>query len=174
MDALAIGPQFSDMAHDLLRHLASLRAHGEWADAQLVSAATHVTGSASAVLRELAHVRGAQDIWLSRIEGRPATVPVWPAYSAVELEQVGAVIDERMRRLFATLTPASLAQAIAYTNLQGLPFRTELGEILLHLLLHGHYHRGKANVALREAGVAPIGVDYIAWHRAFGPPPLAV
>jgi uncharacterized damage-inducible protein DinB len=162
------------MAHDLLRHLASLRAHGEWADARLVSAvydiADDATGKATAVLRELAHVRGAQEIWLSRLEGRPATIPVWPAYSAVELAQVGAVIDERMRRLFATLTPDALSQEIAYTNLQGLPYRTALGEILLHLLMHGHYHRGKANVALHDAGVAAVGVDYIAWHREFGAP----
>lgn len=158
------------MAHDLLRHLASLRAHGEWADAKLVAAAQQVAGDATAVLRELAHVRGAQEVWLSRIEGRAATIPVWPAYSAVELERAGAVIDERMRRLFDTLTPESLAQEIAYNNLQGLPFRTELGEILLHLLMHGHYHRGKANVALRDAGAGTVGVDYIAWHRESGSP----
>ncbi|WP_411281898.1 DinB family protein [Gemmatimonas sp.] len=162
------------MTHDRLRHLASLRAHGEWADAQLVSAANHVAGEAAAVLRELAHVRGAQEIWLSRIEGRPPTVPVWPAYSAVELERAGAIIDECMRRVFATLTPESLRQEIAYTNLQGLPCRTELGDILLHLLLHGHYHRGKANVALREAGESTVGVDYITWQREFGSPPLAI
>ncbi|WP_310572257.1 DinB family protein [Gemmatimonas sp.] len=156
------------MAHDLLRHLASLRAHGEWADTKLVVAAQQVTGDATAVRRELSHVRGAQEVWLSRIEGRAATIPVWPAYSAVEIERAGAVIDERMRRLFDTLTPESLAQEIAYSNLQGLPFRTELGEILLHLLMHGQYHRGKANVALRDVGAATVGVDYIAWHREFG------
>lgn len=160
------------MAHHLLKHLSSLRAHGEWADARLASAVCDIpddaTGKAAEALRELAHVRGAQAIWLSRIEGRAATIPVWPAYSAVELAQVGAAIDERLRRLFATLTPESLEQEIAYTNLQGLPFRTALGEILLHLLVHGQYHRGKANMALRDAGAAPVGVDYIAWHREFG------
>lgn len=167
------------MTHDLLRHLASLRAHGEWADARLLGAADGITANgitadatpaATAVLRELAHVRGAQEIWLSRIEGRPATIPVWPDYDAATLAQAGAVIDARLRRLFATLTPDALAQEIAYTNLQGLPFRTELGDILLHLLMHGQYHRGKANAALREAGAATVGVDYIAWHRESGAP----
>lgn len=140
------------MAHDLLRPLASLLAHGEWADARLVSAVYDIVADAAPhateALRELAHVRGAQEIWLSRIEGRPATIPVWPAYSAVELARMGTIIDARMRHLFATLTPDALSQEIAYTNLEGLPSRTALGEILLPLLMHGHDHRGKANVAL--------------------------
>ena len=112
--------------------------------AAVADAAPHATEA----LRELAHARGAQEIWLSRIEGRPATIPVWPAYSAVELARMGTIIDARMRRLFATLMPDALLQEIAYTNLEGLPSRTALGEILLPLLMHAHDHRGQANVAL--------------------------
>ena len=44
----------------------------------------------------------------------------------------------------------------------------------LHLLLHGQYHRGKANAAVCDAGATPVGVDYIAWHREFGVPAAPV
>jgi signal transduction histidine kinase len=111
------------MAHDLRRPLASLRAHGEWADARLISAVSDLAADAAPpateALREL----------------------------AVELARMGTIIDARMRRLCATLTPDALSQEIAYTNLEGLPSRTALGEILLPLLMHGHDHRGTANVA---------------------------
>ena len=149
----------------LLQHLESLRAHGEWADAHLLRAVDHATVDVAEVIRELAHVRGAQDTWLARIQRGAPTISVWPEWSATELAHGGRLVDERMRALFATLSAESLAERLTYTNLAGHTFQTPLGEILLHVLMHGHYHRGKANAALRDAGLMPTGLDYITWQR---------
>ena len=64
----------------LLKHLESLRAHGEWADAHLLRAVEHAAPDVAEVIRELAHVRGAQDTWLARIQRRDPTIPVWPEW----------------------------------------------------------------------------------------------
>lgn len=56
---------------------------------------------------------------------------------------------------------------VSYRNVAGEPFATPLGDILLHVMLHAQYHRGKANAALRVAGRAA-AVDYILWHRSRG------
>jgi uncharacterized damage-inducible protein DinB len=37
------------------------------------------------------------------------------------------------------------------------------GETFLQLPMHSGYHRGQANMRLREAGGEPANVDYIAW-----------
>lgn len=38
-------------------------------------------------------------------------------------------------------------------------------EQLLHVALHAQYHRGKVNVLLRHAELAPAATDYIAFIR---------
>lgn len=116
-------------------------------------------------LRELAHVRGSQEVWLSRIEQRPAVVPVWPELSLDQLAAAGQAIDLGYRRLLDGLSAADLTRVVSYTNSAGQSFDTPLEEILLHVMLHAQYHRGKANVALRQAGLVPAGVDYILWRR---------
>jgi len=132
----------------------------------MLAAAQAAVGDITTVLRELAHVRGAQETWLSRIEGRPPTLPVWPGLTLSDLARLGPALDAQMRQALASLTPQQLTAEISYANAEGQAFRTPLGEILLHLMLHGQYHRGKANAALRDIGAGAVGVDYIAWHRA--------
>jgi len=38
-------------------------------------------------------------------------------------------------------------------------------DILLHVAMHGQYHRGQINQLLRGAGLEPISVDYIVFVR---------
>lgn len=64
-----------------------------------------------------------------------------------ELARVGASIDDAWRALLAQLAEHDLAKPLTYRNLAGDPFTTPLGEIVTHVLLHGQYHRGKANAA---------------------------
>jgi uncharacterized damage-inducible protein DinB len=152
----------------MIQLLQRLAAHGEWADARILAAAQCAAGDVTIVLRELAHVRGAQETWIARIEGRAAALPVWPTLTASELAEVGPALDARLRRLIAALTPPMLERDVAYTNSAGRTFSTPLGEILLQVLTHGPYHRGKANAALRAIGAEPVSVDYIAWQRESG------
>ncbi len=153
----------------LVRYLQSLRTHGEWADARLLGLVRDADADVTRVLRELAHIRGAQDVWLARIQGGVATIAVWPEWSAADLEREGAPLDARLREAFARLTPESLAEVITYKNVAGTTFSTPLGDILFHVLTHGQYHRGKANAALRDAGAGAIDVDYIIWQRETTP-----
>jgi uncharacterized damage-inducible protein DinB len=153
----------------MIDHLRRLGAHGAWADARLLTAAQAASGDIATVVRELAHVRGAQETWLARIEGRPPTLEVWPGLTLDELANVGPTIDAQLTQALASLTPELLTAEIRYTTGAGHRSATPLGEILLHLLLHGQYHRGKANAALRHLGARAVGVDYIAWLRAAEP-----
>lgn len=99
------------------------------------------------------------------IEGRPPTLPVWPGLTLRELSRLGPALDAQLGQVLASLTPRQLTAEISYSNAAGQAFHTALGEILSHLMLHGQYHRGKANAALREIGADAVGVDYIAWQR---------
>lgn len=145
--------------------LRRLGRHGAWADARLLHTARQASGDLAPVLRELGHVRAAQDIWLSRIAGRSATLPVWPTLGLDELATAGAAIDAAMGTLLGALTPEGLTREVAYKTSAGVTYRTAVGDILLHLLTHGQYHRGKANAALRAIGAEAANVDFITWLR---------
>lgn len=148
-----------------VEHLRSLYTHGEWADQRLLRAARGAATPVPEALRELAHVRGSQEVWLARIERRVPTLPVWPELTLAELELAGASVDAAWRLRLADLDAEALHRQVEYTSSTGRAFITPLGEILLHLMTHGQYHRGKANAALRTAGAEAAGVDYILWHR---------
>ncbi len=113
----------------------------------------------------LAHIVGAQEVWLSRLEpGEPLTVS-WP-----ELDL--AQIDARLESLRGTWAmkldqagEATLDAPVTYNNLAGKPFSTPLRQILDHVLFHGAYHRGQIAMQLRSEGVAPVSTDFILFAR---------
>jgi uncharacterized damage-inducible protein DinB len=147
----------------MLAHFASLRDHGEWADRRLLDAVRNA--DVPAAVRELSHVRAAQEIWLSRIEARTSTLPIWPELTLDELASVGETIDLAWRAKLRELTEMMLVQPVSYQNMAGAEFSPPLSEILMHVFLHGQYHRGKATAALRAATGAAVSLDYILWFR---------
>lgn len=147
----------------MLSYLQHLATHSAWADARLLDVASRINGDRTAVLRELAHIRGAQAIWLARLEGTAPLLPVWPTLTAEELAALGATLDAAWHRIIDALEPDALEQYVSYRNLAGAERRTKLGDILVHVFMHGQMHRGKANAALRTMGIDAVGVDYIAW-----------
>lgn len=149
----------------VVAHLTSLRQHGEWADRRLLEALRSAPQPIPEALRELCHVRGAQEIWLSRVEQRSPTLPIWPALSIDELGEIGRSLDQAWRGFIEQLRDPGLSEPISYVTSGGEPFTTPVGEILLHMLTHGQYHRGKANAALRAVRAVPPSVDYIVWTR---------
>jgi uncharacterized damage-inducible protein DinB len=112
-----------------------------------------------------AHVLGAEEVWLSRIEGRTATLAVWPALTLDQCETAASASAESFRRLVAGVTPDSLAREISYRNSAGAGFTSTLHDILTHVAMHGSYHRGQVAVLLRAVGDDAIATDYIAFTR---------
>ncbi|HEY5609786.1 MAG TPA: DinB family protein [Thermoanaerobaculia bacterium] len=68
--------------------------------------------------------------------------------------------------------PVILPWAKRLTERFGQPEATRFRETLLQIPMHSQYHRGQANIRLRELGAEPPLVDYIAWVW-FGRPPAS-
>jgi uncharacterized damage-inducible protein DinB len=41
-------------------------------------------------------------------------------------------------------------------------------DVLLHVALHGSYHRGQIAAAVRAAGGEPVNTDFVTWTREVG------
>lgn len=162
----------------MLTILQQLWSHIEWADGRILKALREAAGygrpddveqrgavTAIDVLHEFAHVIGSEENWLARIEGREPRAAIWPEVSLDELEPLLTSTHERYRTYLADLTDEEAAEKVSYTNSTGRQFTSEIRDILLHVALHGQYHRGKVNLMLRQIGRMPAPTDYIAYAR---------
>jgi uncharacterized damage-inducible protein DinB len=148
-----------------LDHLARLLAHLRWADALTLRSLRDASSAPARALELYAHVVGAEEVWLSRIEGRPSSVPVWPSLDLDECERLAATTHESLARVVASLDEAGVARLVHYRNSAGLEFDSRLDDILLHVAMHGAWHRGQVATLLRGAGDEPAPSDYIAFVR---------
>lgn len=142
--------------------------HLEWANRRSLEAVRR-SGSPEA-RRLLAHVLGAERVWLRRIErGDSSGLEIWPELSPAECRGLLSGNLAALRRLLRGLAPDDLGREVAYRNSRGTGFRTPVGEILLHVLLHGAHHRGQIARCLREEGEVPVNIDLITFVRQRGP-----
>ena len=149
----------------LLEQLRRMFQHAEWAN-DLVIAALERDSAVSGDIAELfAHVLGAEEVWLSRLEGRPSTLAVWPTLGVAQLSGAARATATGYRAYVDRLTPADLTREVVYSNSAGQAFQTPIVDILTHVALHGSYHRGQVALRVRREGGTPAPTDFIAFVR---------
>ena len=148
----------------LLAQLRRLFEHAEWANAQ-VTAALGRQDVADDVVELFAHVLGAEEVWLSRLEGRQSALTVWPQLDKTQVMAAATANAERYQAYLGRLTADDLAREVAYTNSAGQAFRSTIADILTHVAMHGAYHRGQVALRLRHDGLKPAPTDFIAFVR---------
>jgi uncharacterized damage-inducible protein DinB len=149
----------------MLAELRRLYEHARWADEQALAALAAAGEPPAAALEVLAHVLGAEDVWLARLEQHAATLAVWPALAASELARAAGAVHAAYARYLGELGEEDLLGRVAYRNSAGQAFENTVADILLHVALHGTHHRGQVAWILRQHGLVPPGVDYIAFIR---------
>lgn len=156
-----------DVILDLYRHM-------EWADAEHWRAIlAHGPAREDPDLRErLLHLHGAQQVWLGRWQG--LTLP-WPSpedHEGIEdVRHFAAACHAALRAFLPTLTAADLARDLSFRTLNGDPVTQNLGDTLLQVPLHSHYHRGQNATRMRALGGAMPGTDWAFWTRRGRPAP---
>jgi uncharacterized damage-inducible protein DinB len=114
----------------------------------------------------LAHLLATRQVWLERIADGASSTPLWPDWSWDECaERIEHDRGESLR-LLLDRSPEELAERATYRNSTGVEFRTEIRDILFHVLIHGGYHRGQIARTVRRAGGEPINTDYITHVRS--------
>jgi len=146
-------------------YFSRLIAHLAWADDRVLAALRSATNPDPSCREVFAHLLAAEHVWLARLNGETPAHPVWPDLS---LDQCAALVQANQRTLTAYvdgLTAERLSRGVTYVNSAGREFTSSIEDILLHVALHGSYHRGQIAWALRRGGSVPIATDYIAFVR---------
>jgi len=146
-------------------HIRRLYDHMVWADARTLNSLRAMHAAPLDALRLYAHVLAAEHVWLSRVEGREPGLAVWPALDLDECAALSAKNHSTFALLAETLSTDELQRRVSYRNSKGDAFVNTVEDILMHVALHGAYHRGQVARIVRGEGGAPQPTDYIFFIR---------
>ena len=119
--------------------------------------------SFGSLLGTLAHILGAQRIWLARFEGKTLDrVPGVADFPGLEALTAGwAETSAELGFFLAALTGSQVQSAITWSNTRGDSFTRPLWQPVLHLVNHSSYHRGQVVSQLRQLGYPAPSTDLI-------------
>lgn len=151
------------MTIDTFRRLFAYDTWGNLATLDSIRLATLAPSSRACAI--VAHLIGAGRIWLNRLHGKSVATEVWPTLTLEQCEAGFRELDESWRKYLDGLKPEDLERKITYVNSRGETWTSAIGDILMHVALHGTYHRGQIAMLVRESGSAPAFTDFIEATR---------
>ena len=127
-------------------------------------------GNSFSSLRDtLAHLLGAEWIWLERFRGRsPQSWPSWleEIQTTNSIRERWATVEAGMRDYIGSLSDEALGRDLTYLNTQGVLTTYLLWQALFHLSNHQSYHRGQVTTLLRQLGGAPPQIDFSVYCQS--------
>ncbi|MBW3630425.1 MAG: hypothetical protein KY464_14160 [Gemmatimonadetes bacterium] len=70
-----------------------------------------------------------------------------------------------LEALLSRLGEQDLPREVSYRNSAGESFASTVEDILVHLAMHGSYHRGRVALLLRQGDEEPAATGYIVFLR---------
>ncbi|WP_245809868.1 DinB family protein [Cohnella massiliensis] len=150
-----------------MKTISRMMDHLYWANGRMLDALDASKTENKDILKLARHVAVAEQVWLSRLEGRGSTqYALWEdAEDVATLKKMFAENEKQYRQYIGRLEERNLDEMVEYANQSGVPFRTSVRDILTQVALHGQYHRGQINRALRGDSAEPVQVDFITFAR---------
>lgn len=139
--------------------------YNAWANRECLTA-VRAGGAPALALRVLGHIVGAEHLWLARLKDTRAPFAVWPALTVDQCDTECAALAAAWAAFVAAADPARLDVVVSYVNSKGEAWRSRVGDILTHVVLHSSYHRGQIASHVRAAGAQPAYTDFIHATRA--------
>jgi uncharacterized damage-inducible protein DinB len=147
-------------------YLARMFRYQAWAHGRTLQG-LHATPAAQAdALPLMAHLLGAEHIWLSRLNQQEPRYVAWPDLSLEECNQVAAENESGYRAFIEQIEEEQLARLVRYSTSRGQEFATPALDILTHVLAHGPYHRGQiGRIIVQNGGSAPSTDFFVFAHE---------
>jgi uncharacterized damage-inducible protein DinB len=159
----------------LLASIRGLLAYTIWADRQVLQALDEVpaedltrdTGTSfGSVLGTMAHILGAEQVWLSRFLG----VSLQSLPSTEDFPDLASLRSSwedfwpQLEVFLASLAEDQLERDFTWTNFAGEVHTVPFRQALLHVVNHSTYHRGQVVAQLRQLGRSAPSTDLVYWR----------
>lgn len=160
-----------------LHAYSQLARYKRWADSGLYEVATDNLHRLDApdttiLLRLLDHIHVVDQVFRHHLLGTPHGFHAAQSEQLPDLQALGKhtkEINDWYVDYVGKLSPQGFDHLVDFTFTNGSPARMRRGEMILHVCLHGTYHRGNAGILLQKNGIAPNDdrlTDFIEWERA--------
>ncbi len=140
--------------------------HLNWANQRILETLQSIEDENQEVGRLFSHILFAEKVWITRLLGLDSSqLPIW---SEVDIEVCADLImqnENSFTTLLTNLENKDLDKLISYSNSKGKEFKSSMRDILIHVALHGQYHRGQINSRFRAGGIEPVDIDFITFVR---------
>jgi uncharacterized damage-inducible protein DinB len=126
---------------------------------------------ASIMLRILDHIHAVDRIFQHHLQGVPHSYKAPRSAKAPALQALASgakEVDEWYVSYVDSLSASDFEQPVDFIFTSGKSARMSRGEIILHVCLHGTYHRGNAGAFLQLKGLTP-SRDSITDFLEYGP-----
>ena len=162
-----------------IRHLFD---YTEWANALAMDAAAKLSDeklrrdfgiSHQSIFGTLAHMAGAEWIWLERWHGHsPAKAQAWSLWTTESCADL-ATLNERWQEVvnrraqfISGLDEPRLAAELSFKLLSGDPSSMRLVDQMQHVANHATMHRGQVVGMIRQLGIEPPSTDLLFYLRS--------
>jgi uncharacterized damage-inducible protein DinB len=161
------------MAYNLTNHLL----FNHWANVQVAETIRLITdedfvsegkSSFPSISKTVAHMWGAQYIWLRRMHGESIRNAPMSTMQLTKDEALDGLIKSSHDFIDFVKSKDGefLASRYRYNNLKGEPFEDSYEDTLFHVVNHSTYHRGQLINMLRDLGITSLpGTDLIHFLR---------
>ena len=149
--------------------------YNSWANRRVMGAAEKLTpqqfveplnSSFSSVRDTLAHIYGAEFIWLERFQGGSPAMPEADRFPDLKsLREAWDELEQRLSNFVSGLTQSVLDSELEYKTFTMGVVRDPLSHAMQHLVNHSTYHRGQVTTLLRQHGVEAVSTDLIRFYR---------
>jgi len=139
-----------------------LISYDQWANQKIYKAfqALEEDEARTEIEAMFSHLLATQAVWMSRITGEKVAFGIWPSFTSSEMEKLIKTQSDKLNSLIDRQE-----EVISYKNSKGVAHESKVGDILMHLIIHGQHHRAQIAKMLRAAGATPPGTDFIFFAR---------
>ena len=145
----------------MLGYIREIFLFNDWANREALHSLQEMEHPPERALKVMSHIIAAELLWMARLQQAAQQTPVWPEMGLGECAQKVTALRAAWEVYLSNMTEADLDHAIAYTNSRGEHYTNNVRDILMHVLMHGTYHRGQIAAAVRDRAGEPAYTDFI-------------
>ena len=109
----------------------------------------------------MAHIIGAECLWLARLKDETSPLAVWPELTVDQCAERLNQLERGWEEYLGRIGDSELEASVTYINSKGERWTSTVEEILTHVTIHSAYHRGQIASDVRASGGVPAYTDYI-------------
>ncbi len=135
--------------------------YNHWANQEVIAFTENISQANIEIVKILAHIIGAEWLWLNRLKADAQTKAVWPELTLAQCKIELTSLYQAWHHYLEQLSTPELDRIVTYKNSKGQEWQNSVTDILTHLNLHSAYHRGQIATKTRQSGYAPAYTDFI-------------